>query len=355
VRVFQNNGLSRGFRTHRSNLLYQNFNAGRRQFLDTRFSASHILLPILLDSPEAFYTNGDDERLQRLWASENGLQTNSLEQILLAQIEHHRTEVFYNLDPMRYDSTFVTKLPGCVKKSISWRAAPSGSADLTKYDLVVCNFPSILDDWRQKGCRVAYFFPAHDPVMDGYAAARTDDLDLIFIGGFSRHHVKRTGSLRAAASASGIRARFYLEDSRLTRLANSLPFIPGLGFYRHPEEIRAIRAGPLYGREAYAAFAKTRIVFNGAVDMAGEDRGNMRCFEATGCGAVLLTDAGRYPEGFVDGETMVTYSSRHQIPELIKKLTGDISWARSIARAGCAMVKDRYSKERQWVNFQELL
>ena len=126
MRVFQNNGLSRGFRTHRSNQPYQNFTAGRRQFLDTRFSASHILLPILSDSPEAFYTNGDDERLQRLWASENGLKTHSLEQILLAQIEHHRTDVFYNLDPMRYDSSFVTKLPGCVKKSIGWRAAPSG-------------------------------------------------------------------------------------------------------------------------------------------------------------------------------------------------------------------------------------
>jgi hypothetical protein len=355
MRVFQNNGLSRGFRTHRSNRLYQNFNAGRSQFLDTRFSASHILLPILLDSPEAFYTNGDDERLQRHWARENGLQTSNLEQILLAQIEHHRTEVFYNLDPMRYDSTFVTKLPGCVKKTIGWRAAPSGSVDLTKYDLVVCNFASILDDWRKKGCRAAYFFPAHDPVMDVYAAARTDDLDLIFIGGFSRHHVKRSRALRAAASAADIRARFYLEDSYLTRLANSLPFIPGLSQYRHPKEIRSIHAGPLYGREGYAAIAKTRIVFNGAVDMAGEDRGNMRCFEATGCGAVLLTDAGHYPDGFVDGKTMVTYSSAHEIPELIKRLTRETAWATSIAEEGHAMVKERYSKERQWLKFQGLL
>ena len=48
--------------------------------------------------------------------------------------------------------------------------------------------------------------------------------------------------------------------------------------------------------------------------MAGGDRGNMRCFEATGCGAVLLTDSGSYPEGFVDGETMLTYSSPDEIP-----------------------------------------
>jgi hypothetical protein len=355
MRVFQNNGLSRGFRVHRRQLPYQSFAAGRAQFLETRFSASHILLPVLTNSPDAFYTNGDDEHLQMLWAKENGLRTKDLEQILLAQIEQHRTEVFYNLDPIRYGSEFVAKLPGCVKKSVGWRAAPSGSADLTKYDLIVCNFPSILDSWRQKGCRVAYFFPAHDPVMDAFAAARTEEFDLIFIGGFSRHHVKRSQALRAAASTTGVRARFYLEDSRLTRLANFLPPVPALRSYRHPDEIREIRADPLYGLDAYAAIAKSRIVFNGAVDMAGEDRGNMRCFEATGCGAVLLTDAGRYPEGFVDGETMLEYSSPEQVPELINRLMRDETLARSIAQAGCAMVRDHYSKQLQWTKFQDLI
>jgi hypothetical protein len=355
MRVFQNNGLSRGFRAHRQNQPYQSFAAGKALFLDTRFTASHILLPVYSGSPDLFYTNADDERLQALWASENGLKTDSLEQILLAQIEHHRTDVFYNLDPMRYGSSFVRKLPGCVKKTICWRAAPSGNADLTGYDLVVCNFPSIMADWQRKGCNVAYFFPGHDPVMDAYAQSRRDDIDVLFIGGFSRHHINRSAALRAAAAVPGIRTRFHLEDSRATRLANFLWFMPGLGSYRHPREVRAVRAGPLYGRDSYAAMAGARVVFNGAVDMAGEDRGNMRCFEATGCGAVLLTDAGRYPEGFVDGETMVTYSSVARIPELIERLVADGAWANSIARAGCAMVRDRNSKERQWAKFQELV
>jgi hypothetical protein len=355
LRVFQNNGLSLGFRGHRSGSSYQSFTEERARFLDTRFAASHILLPVLSDVPDAFYTNGDDARLQGLWARENGLKADSLENILLAQMEHHRSEVFYNLDPIRYGSSFLARLPGCVKKSICWRAAPSGNADLTKYDLVVCNFPSILDNWRQKGCKVAYFFPAHDPVMDIYAEQRRNEWDLVFIGGFSRHHANRVEALKAAASVPGIRARFHLEDSRLTRLANFLPFVPGLGSYRHPKEIRAVLAGPIYGRDAYSALSSARIAFNGAVDMAGKDRGNMRCFEATGCGAVLLTDAGLYPEGFIDGVTMVMYSSAEQIPELIKHLITNASWAESIAKEGRAMVKDRYSKERQWAVFQELV
>ncbi len=39
----------------------------------------------------------------------------SLGEILLAQVESHRTEVFYNLDPMRYGSNFIHNLPGCVR------------------------------------------------------------------------------------------------------------------------------------------------------------------------------------------------------------------------------------------------
>ncbi len=333
---------------------FKSFAEGAAWFLGTRYGAPHILAPVLAGDPQAFWTNGDDEALQKQWAREHGLRTDDLQQILLAQIEHHRTDVFYNLDPVRYDSFFVKKLPGSVKRTVCWRAAPSGNVDLTAYDLVVSNFPSILEDWRNKGCGVGYFFPAHDPVMDDYADARRD-LDLIFIGGFSRHHVHRSLALRAAASTQGIRSRFHLENSRLTRLANFLPFIPGLSSFRHPKEIRAIRAGPLYGRDLYAALAGTKVVLNGAIDMAGVDRGNMRCFEATGCGAVLLTDSGVYPDGFIDNETMVTYSSPADIPGLVNRLIADASWASSIAKRGRAMVRDRYSKARQWAKFREFV
>jgi hypothetical protein len=356
MRLFQNNGLSRGFRQHNAAALRaDSFTNALGAFLDTRFSASHILAPVLNEAREAFYTNGDDAHLQFLWARENGLRSNNIEQILLAQIEHHKTEVFYNLDPIRYDSAFVRRLPGCVKKSVCWRAAPSGNADLSAYDLVVCNFPSIIADWRRKGCNADYLAPAHDPVMDAYATAGVRRTDIVFVGGFSRHHLQRIAALEAAATVPGINARFHLEDSRLTRLANALPPLPGLMHYRHPRTIRKVRAGPLYGRALYTALAETKIVLNGAIDMAGKDRGNMRCFEATGLGAVLLTDVGNYPEGFRDGETMVTYRSADEIGGLVQRLLAEPQWAKAVANAGCAMVRDRYSKDRQWLRFQELV
>ncbi|MFX5743316.1 hypothetical protein ABTE37_20465, partial [Acinetobacter baumannii] len=58
------------------------------------------------------------------------------------------------------------KLPGCVRKTLCWRAAPSGNADLRAYGAVLGTFPSILQAWRDQGCRAELFVPAIDPVME---------------------------------------------------------------------------------------------------------------------------------------------------------------------------------------------
>lgn len=355
MKIFQNNGLSRGFRSNRPKSHGATFSQQISSFLHSRFAALHLLLPVLEGDPLAFYTNGDDDQLQSAWAREHGVRTGDLSEILLAQIEEHNTEVFYNLDPMLYGSDFVRRLPGCVRQTICWRAAPSGNVDLTGYDLVICNFPSILRDWEHRGCRTAYFAPAYDPAMSEYAGRAERSLDLVFVGGFSRHHVARTSALKEAASLADVRTSFHLEEGRLARIANALPFVPVLGKHAYPRRVRELTAGPVYGREMYAQFANSRIVLNGAVDMAGSDRGNMRCFEATGCGSVLLTDAGNYPDGFIDGKTMVTYSSPDQIPGLVRRLLSDPAWASSIAQAGNSMIQTEYSKQRQWIRFLELI
>jgi hypothetical protein len=358
MRLFQNSGLSPTY-LHRLNQLgaqATTFDARRRVFLNDRFGALHFLQPVLADKPDAFFTNGDDEVLQNYWASENGMPGgSSLEQILLAQIEHHQTEVFYNIDPVRYPSHFVGKLPGCVKKTICWRAAPSGNADLSAYDLLVCNFPSILDDWKARGCRVASFFPAVDPVMDEYVAEERS-IDILFVGGYSRHHSVRAKTLEQTASLAGQRNVVYcLDVSRLTRLAESPlgRFLP-LRKHRRPDSIASVARLPVFGRQLYELIGRSKIVLNGAIDMAGRDRGNMRCFEAMGCGALLVSDAGNYPRGMVPSMTMEVYES----PEDAARLVGENldNWPRGAKMAikGRRKASELYSKSLQWKGFVTL-
>ena len=154
VLIFQNSALYPNYLPRLNGLAgaARTFAERRHIFLADRFGAPHFLKPVLDGDAQAFFTNGDDEILQRMWAREHGLPADcSLEDILLAQIEEHRPEVFYNLDPMRYQSGFVRRLPTSVRRAVAWRAAPSPGADFSAYDCVVCNFPGILQSHRALG------------------------------------------------------------------------------------------------------------------------------------------------------------------------------------------------------------
>jgi Glycosyl transferases group 1 len=360
MRIFQNFGFYPAYlpRLARMTRDCGTFTASRDAFLADRFGACHYLKPVLEGHPDAFFTNGDEPCLQQLWAQEQGMSANaSLTSILLAQIEHHRTEVFYNLDPMRFASDFVRMLPSCVKTTIAWRAAPSPKVDFGAYDAVVCNFPSILEGYRKRGWRAEYFSPAHDPEMNAYAINTDRPIDVLFVGGYSRHHHQRAVILEAvSALRKGLNIVFCLDCSRLTRLAE-LPighFLP-LASHRRPLSIRAVSHEPVFGRELYAMISKAKIVLNGAVDMAGTDRGNMRCWEALGCGAVMLSDEGVYPQGMRPGRDFETYRDTDDALMKIKRILADYDTWRPMAVRGLATVETTYSKAVQWEAFVELV
>jgi hypothetical protein len=327
-------------------------------FFADHYASSHILLPIDQGSPEAFFTNWDDPRLQRAWAKQAGLGDKvSLEHILLAQIEAHRTEVFYTIDPARLDNAFLKRLPGSVRRTIGWRAAPSRrSADFAAYDLIVNNFPSILAQMQQAGHRTAYFAPSYDPAMDEFARNRDRPIDVMFVGTYSRHHRRRASLLEAVAGlTSECSVVMHLELSRLSRWAESpVGRILPLDAHRRPSAIRAIAQPPVFGLDLYRTLSQAKIILNGAIDMAGGDRGNMRCFEAMGTGGLLLSDAGQYPDGMSDGTTLVSYADEAGAVSAIRRLLADATDSAAIANRGHAMVSDRYSKERQWLQFQAL-
>jgi glycosyltransferase involved in cell wall biosynthesis len=327
-------------------------------FLSFRESAAHILLPVDQRAESAFFTNGDDADVQKVWARERGLSSRtSLSDILKAQIEEHRADVFYNLDATGWGGDFIKNLPGCVKNVIAWHAAPLKKVSFSDYDLVVCNFPSILAALNLQGCRTGYFFPAYDPELEQFAVRQNRPVDVLFVGGYSRHHRQRAAVLEAVAKlADQYNIVYHLDRSRLCRLAESSlgQFLP-LASHRRPSVIRAITKEPRFGRDYYELLSAAKIVLNGSIDMAGPDRGNMRCFEALGSGSLLLSDEGNYPEGMRDGQTLATYSSPEQAVKQVKTLLEDSGKRLSIARAGHEMVSTRYSKEAQWKRFEALV
>ena len=72
----------------------------------------------------------------------------------------HRADVFYNLDATGWGADFVKEFPAGLRQSGDRLGTPRRFENVTfsDYDLVVCNFPSILAAIRAQGCRLGIFF-----------------------------------------------------------------------------------------------------------------------------------------------------------------------------------------------------
>jgi Glycosyl transferases group 1 len=361
MRIFQNTAATRSYAPILDRRLKKepDFAGKVGAILESCTNRIHILLPVISGTENAFYTHGDNIELQRCWAHKKGLPaTADLEEILLAQIEEHRTEVFYNFDWAHFDSKFAKRLPGSVKAQIGWYAAPPIDADMTGY-LIVCNFPTLLKQYQSAGLRCDYFAPAHDPFLDAAAGSGSDDrdIDVLFVGGYSRYHTRRAPVLEAVAGlANKYNITFGLDRSRVTRLAETpLGWLGPLRKHRRPAAVRKAAQDPVFGREYYNLLSRAKIVLNGAGDIGGDDRGNMRCWEAMGARSLLLSDAGVYPSGMVDNETMRTYNSAHEATEIIEDMLSNTVERERIANAGYEMIRTSYSKAAQWDDFQRLV
>jgi hypothetical protein len=81
----------------------------------------------------------------------------------------------------------------------------------------------------------------------------------------------------------------------------------------------------------------------------------MRCFETMGCGALMVSDAGNYPDGMSAGETMEAYDSPDDALEVISECLR--SWPRSagVAARGRSQISEIYNKSWQWSQFVGLV
>jgi len=319
---------------------------------------SHLLQPCLEGREDAFLSFVAEETSLRLWASEQGMPPGSgPEEIVLAQIEHHRAEVLYCVHGSALSGGFFDTLPGNVRCTVAWLGSPLVGDAYRRFDVVVSNFPSINRDHAAQGLNTAWFFPSYDPTVEDLPAVERD-LDVVFVGGYTRHHGGRAELLeQLARAADDFHLSLHLDNSRYTPLADTwLGLFPPLSAVRRPRAIRRVARPALFGREMFARLARGRIVVNMAIDMAGTDRGNMRCFEALSAGALLVSDEGEYPEGFVPGETFVAYDGTPEDAlERIRFFLADEEARSRIAAAGRRMVRERYGKDRQWRAFQRLV
>lgn len=241
--------------------------------------------------------------------------------ILVEQIRLEHPDVLYIQDLSLIPPSLLRTLKSHVGLMVGQIASPLPASEyLAPYDLILTSFPHFVDRIREMGISSEYFRIGFDPIVLGRIGIQEKRYPCTFVGGISRAHTHGTQLLEEIARHTPVQFFGYGK--------NILP---------RSSVIRRLHHGEVWGLDMYRTLAQSHITLNRHIDVSGNFANNMRLYEATGCGAMLLTDAKANLQDLFDvGNEVVAYNSPDEAVELIKYYTAHPDERDAIARAGQA-------------------
>ncbi len=241
--------------------------------------------------------------------------------ILAAQIRELKPDVVLNEAMNWLSSDFLRAIKPQIRLLVGQHAATKlrDENDYTVYDLVVSSFPPTLAWFREKGIPVEMNRLGFEPRVLCETKLEERVFGVTFIGRFF----------------SGIydsRARFL--EVLCEKLEQIRVWGTGVDELPVTSPIRRCYMGQAWGREMYQILRKSKITLNHHGDIAPYAN-NMRLYEATGTGALLVTDWKEdLHEIFEPGKEVVAYKSPEECLGLIQYYLDHEEEREAIAHAG---------------------
>jgi spore maturation protein CgeB len=243
------------------------------------------------------------------------------EKILLAQIEEFRPDLVLNQDVFYVDCSLMRRIKTIGHPILIGQVGiePSRGEDWTVYDLMISQLPATVKSLRALGVRAEVCHLAFEPaILDALPEPPTADVDVSFVGTVSIDHRQRIALLEAVARRYDLK----LWGNRPQTLPAASP-------------LHRCFQGEVWGADMYQVLRRSRITLNSHIDLAGQEAGNMRLFEATGVGAFLLTDfKDNLDTLFAPDREVAVWRSIDDCVAGIGRYLGDDATRAAIARAG---------------------
>lgn len=241
--------------------------------------------------------------------------------ILAEQIKHYRPDVLLNLNMILISPQFLREMKPYVRLLVGQIAAPfNQKEDYGCYDLVISSLPNFVEFFRGVGIPSEFLGLAFEPeVLDAIGECSVRSIDVSFVGG-----------LRPTEHDDRVKLLEYLCERVEIQLW-------GRGVEKLPESspIWKCYRGHAWGREMFRILARSKITLNCHGKWAGRYANNMRLYEATGVGTLLITDwKENLHELFEPGKEVVTYHTPEECAELIVYYLEHEEEREAIARAG---------------------
>lgn len=190
---------------------------------------------------------------------------------------------------------------------------------VASYDLIVSALPSIVEKASSWGIPALSISLGFDAQWQSDQPASARPIDAIFVGSFSRLQPQTAPLLRAVADR-----------------------VPGLKIYGSASQKTLREAGltdfyngPAWGRDMFTLLGRSKVVINRHGSIAGPYAVNMRMFEATGSGAVLVTEGkSNLSDFFAAGQEVLAYETVEEAAELTAAVLADPPRLDRVSAAG---------------------
>lgn len=245
-----------------------------------------------------------------------------MHRLLWRQIVDMKPDVLLVQDINFLPKSLVRKIKKHVSVVIGEIASPPPPKSYFEgYDLIFSALPPLVEQVQKWGIAAKFLPLAFDNARVSSPKASDRDIDVVFVGSFSRHQ-SLTLPLLSAVAQKVPTLQIYGTASVQDLVAYQLE-----SFFK----------GQAWGDEMFALLRRSKIVINRHGDIAGDYAVNMRMYEATGSGCVLVTEAKQnLSDLFEPGGEVIAYDSVDDAATKIAQLLADPERLDAVAEAGHA-------------------
>jgi hypothetical protein len=260
--------------------------------------------------------------------------------VLDAQVEAVQPDIIFICDVLYLPSEVHDRLKEKTRLLVGEMAYPIPKGlDLRAFDLILSAAPHYVDRIREAGLNAEFLRLAFEPSILDRLKNQPKTHGAVFVGSVSSYHEQRV--------------RVLEEVSR------RVPLICwGAGGSDLPRDspLRGTLRPPLWGYDMYRQLQRAKIALNIHIDMAENYAANMRLYEATGVGAMLVTDwKSNLHELFEPGKEVVAYRTPTECADVIEHYLSHDEEREEIARAGQQRTLREHTYPQRMQELSEIL
>ncbi len=332
--------------------------------------------------------------LQKAWAENFHFENSN--NILMSQIEYYKPDVIFFQDTKSFSADFVKHLRtkfSFIKIIFGHICAPFSDYEISiykNYDFILTCLPVFQEIFKKNNIQSYIFHHGFETsIIDYLTYDKKLNSDFTFIGSLmsgNEFHNQRIKYIEHLFN-KGIDLKLYTNthsDSfiflKLKQSAYVLSkLLTGIGLsslnrlIKPMQKVSVLKSMPqklelpkiviknainsnIFGIDMYNILANSKIVFNMHGGIAGNYAANVRMFEATGAGSVLLTDYKENIRDFFEPDyEIVTYKSMEECSDKAKWLLQNHEKANDIAKRGQKRTLESHSLQNRFYEVFEII